>query len=288
MRTLVTGARGFAGRHLMRELGDDAVAGAADVTDARPCGTRSPPAARRRRAPRGALVRGRVAARSSGVARQRARHGARPRGGAPRAAGARVLVGLHRRGLRRRRPDRATEDRARAGLAVRRVEGGRRDRLRAGRPREPARHRRRPPVPARGPGQDERFAVGSWTRQIARLERDGGGALHVGDLGRRARPHRRPRRRPRLPPAARPRRPAAPTTSRRAGRSRSPVVDRLVGLARCPVEMRRIRRGCAPRTSTSSPATRQARGRDGLEARDPPRANARGRTRGERTQGGAG
>ena len=33
-----------------------------------------------------------------------------------------------------------------------------------------------------GPGQDERFAVGSWTRQIARLERDGGGALLVGDL----------------------------------------------------------------------------------------------------------
>ena len=34
MRTLVTGARGFVGRHLMRELGDGAVAGAADVTDA--------------------------------------------------------------------------------------------------------------------------------------------------------------------------------------------------------------------------------------------------------------
>ena len=34
LRTLVTGAGGFAGRHLLRELGDDAVAGAADVTDA--------------------------------------------------------------------------------------------------------------------------------------------------------------------------------------------------------------------------------------------------------------
>ncbi|MDQ3668968.1 MAG: GDP-mannose 4,6-dehydratase [Actinomycetota bacterium] len=33
-----------------------------------------------------------------------------------------------------------------------------------------------------GPGQDERFAVGSWTRQIARLEATGGGALRVGDL----------------------------------------------------------------------------------------------------------
>jgi GDP-4-dehydro-6-deoxy-D-mannose reductase len=33
-----------------------------------------------------------------------------------------------------------------------------------------------------GPGRDERFAVGSWTRQIARLEAEGGGTLLVGDL----------------------------------------------------------------------------------------------------------
>jgi GDP-4-dehydro-6-deoxy-D-mannose reductase len=33
-----------------------------------------------------------------------------------------------------------------------------------------------------GPGRDERFAVGSWTRQLARLEADGGGTLLVGDL----------------------------------------------------------------------------------------------------------
>ena len=33
-----------------------------------------------------------------------------------------------------------------------------------------------------GPGRDERFAIGSWTRQIAELELQGGGALHVGDL----------------------------------------------------------------------------------------------------------
>ncbi len=37
--------------------------------------------------------------------------------------------------------------------------------------------------PHAGPGQDERFAIGSWTRQIARLEREGGGTLEVGDLG---------------------------------------------------------------------------------------------------------
>ena len=34
-----------------------------------------------------------------------------------------------------------------------------------------------------GPGRDERFAVGSWTRQIAELELGGGGELRVGDLG---------------------------------------------------------------------------------------------------------
>jgi GDP-4-dehydro-6-deoxy-D-mannose reductase len=34
-----------------------------------------------------------------------------------------------------------------------------------------------------GPGRDERFAVGSWTRQLAELEERGGGQLEVGDLG---------------------------------------------------------------------------------------------------------
>ena len=33
-----------------------------------------------------------------------------------------------------------------------------------------------------GPGRDDRFAVGSWTHQIARLEAEGGGTLRVGDL----------------------------------------------------------------------------------------------------------
>lgn len=33
-----------------------------------------------------------------------------------------------------------------------------------------------------GPGRDERFAVGSWAVQIARLEETGGGVLEVGDL----------------------------------------------------------------------------------------------------------
>ena len=33
-----------------------------------------------------------------------------------------------------------------------------------------------------GPGRDERFAVGSWTRQLAELELAGGGTLRVGNL----------------------------------------------------------------------------------------------------------
>jgi GDP-4-dehydro-6-deoxy-D-mannose reductase len=33
-----------------------------------------------------------------------------------------------------------------------------------------------------GPGRDERFAVGSWARQLAELELDGGGVLRVGNL----------------------------------------------------------------------------------------------------------
>lgn len=36
--------------------------------------------------------------------------------------------------------------------------------------------------PHTGPGQDERFAVGSWTAQLARLRSEGGGTLRVGDL----------------------------------------------------------------------------------------------------------
>jgi GDP-4-dehydro-6-deoxy-D-mannose reductase len=38
------------------------------------------------------------------------------------------------------------------------------------------------PSNTEGPGRDERFAVGSWARQIARLEGEGSGTLLVGDL----------------------------------------------------------------------------------------------------------
>jgi GDP-4-dehydro-6-deoxy-D-mannose reductase len=36
--------------------------------------------------------------------------------------------------------------------------------------------------PHLGPGQEERFAIGSWVRQIARLEAEGGGVIRVGDV----------------------------------------------------------------------------------------------------------
>jgi GDP-4-dehydro-6-deoxy-D-mannose reductase len=36
--------------------------------------------------------------------------------------------------------------------------------------------------PHTGPGQDERFAVGSWTAQLARIRAEGGGTLRVGDV----------------------------------------------------------------------------------------------------------
>lgn len=38
------------------------------------------------------------------------------------------------------------------------------------------------PFQHEGPGRDERFAVGSWSRQLAELELAGGGALRVGNL----------------------------------------------------------------------------------------------------------
>jgi len=98
-----------------------------------------------------------------------------------------------------------------------------------------------------GPGQDERFAIGSWTHQIARLEREGGGELEVGDLTIRrdltdvrdvVRAYRLL-----LDPAA-----PAGTYNVASGRAvpLAAVVETLVGLARAPVTIRenpaRIRR----------------------------------------------
>ncbi len=90
-----------------------------------------------------------------------------------------------------------------------------------------------------GPGQDERFAIGSWTAQIARLERTGGGTLEVGDLTVRrdltdvrdvARAYRLL-----LDPAV-----PAGTYNVCTGRpvELATVVETLAGLARVPVEVR--------------------------------------------------
>jgi GDP-4-dehydro-6-deoxy-D-mannose reductase len=89
-----------------------------------------------------------------------------------------------------------------------------------------------------GPGRDERFAVGSWTHQIAELEQAGGGTLKVGDLSARRdiTDVRDVCRAYRLlldssvPPE---------TYNVASGRavSMEEVLQLLVGLARCPVEV---------------------------------------------------
>jgi len=89
-----------------------------------------------------------------------------------------------------------------------------------------------------GPGRDERFAVGSWTAQIARLEEAGGGTLAVGDLSARrdvsdvrdvCRAYRM------LLDTKVP----SGTYNVASGKavSMQEVLDILLGLARCPVEV---------------------------------------------------
>jgi GDP-4-dehydro-6-deoxy-D-mannose reductase len=89
-----------------------------------------------------------------------------------------------------------------------------------------------------GPGRDERFAVGSWTAQLARLEEAGGGTLTVGDLSARrdindvrdvCRAYRL------LLDAEVPSGTYNVATGKAA--SMQEVLDILLGLARCPVEV---------------------------------------------------
>src|SRR4051812_21637287 len=91
-----------------------------------------------------------------------------------------------------------------------------------------------------GPGRDDRFATGSWTRQIARLEAEGGGTLLVGDLSAErdltdvrdvARAYRLL-----LEPSV-----PAGTYNVASGRTvtMERVVELLVGLARTPVQVER-------------------------------------------------
>ena len=182
---LVTGAGGFVGRHLFAELGDAAVAGETDVTDPDAL------AAELRRIVPTAVVH--LAAASS--VRDSWRDGAEVwrvnavgtvtllDAVAAEAPDARTLVVSTGEvyGATPERPAREEDplaplspyaaSKAAAELAAdraARVEGL--DVVVA----RPFQHT--------GPGQDERFAIGSWTHQIARLEREGGGELEVGDL----------------------------------------------------------------------------------------------------------
>jgi GDP-4-dehydro-6-deoxy-D-mannose reductase len=116
-----------------------------------------------------------------------------------------------------------------------------------------------------GPGRDDRFAVGSWTRQIARLEAEGGGTLRVGDLSAQrdildvrdvCRAYRLL-----LDPSAQP-----GTYNVASGKTvtMSEVVERLVGLARVPVRVERdesrVRPADIPRLSGDPAKLRAATG----------------------------
>src|SRR5690348_4175329 len=116
-----------------------------------------------------------------------------------------------------------------------------------------------------GPGQDERFAVGPWTRQIARLEAEGGGTLRVGDLSAErdfldvrdvCRAYRLL-----LEPAV-----AAGTYNVASGQTvtMAKVVELLVGLARVPLRVEpdeaRMRPADIPRLSGDPSKLRAATG----------------------------
>jgi GDP-4-dehydro-6-deoxy-D-mannose reductase len=89
-----------------------------------------------------------------------------------------------------------------------------------------------------GPGRDERFAVGSWTAQIARAEEAGGGTVLVGDLSsKRDITDVRDTCRayellldPSVP---------AGTYNVASGRAveLSEILDLLIGMARCPIQV---------------------------------------------------
>jgi GDP-4-dehydro-6-deoxy-D-mannose reductase len=181
---LVTGADGFVGRHLMVELGDGAVAATADVTDA-------------------AAVRDEVAVvRPDAVVHLAALSSVAASWGSSSAVWRVNALGTVHvlEAVRHEVPDARV-----LFVSTAEVYGAEADRAPEDRPPAPVSPYAASKVAAEvacaqamrasgldivvarpyahvGPGQDERFAVGSWTRQIARLERDGGGALLVGDL----------------------------------------------------------------------------------------------------------
>jgi GDP-4-dehydro-6-deoxy-D-mannose reductase len=181
---LITGAEGFVGRHLLAELGADAVAGTADVLDVDAFASEL-------RGVRPATVIHLAAMSSVGESWEGVAEVWRTnvlgtvtvleavRADAPEA---RVIVASSGEVYGRAEAIPTPEDapilplspyaasKAAAELAVSQA---------AARGLDVLVVRTFPQI---GPGQDERFAIGSWTRQIARLEADGGGTLLVGDL----------------------------------------------------------------------------------------------------------
>jgi len=115
-----------------------------------------------------------------------------------------------------------------------------------------------------GPGRDERFAVGSWTRQIAELEEGEGGVLEVGDLtaARDISDVRDVCRAYSLLLGA----DAEGIYNVASGRSvaMSEVVDILIGLARVPIEIEqradRLRPSDIPRIEGDASRLRNATG----------------------------
>jgi GDP-4-dehydro-6-deoxy-D-mannose reductase len=184
-RILVTGARGFAGPHVLAELGEHAVASEADVTDPEAL-------AGEVRATRPSAVCHLAAASSvadswrSGAETWRVNAlGTVVLLDAVRdeAPGARTLVvstgevyGPTADGPAREDAPTAPLSPYAASKAAAELAAARAARV-DGLDVVVAR-----PFQHAGPGQDERFAIGSWTRQIARLEEQGGGELEVGDL----------------------------------------------------------------------------------------------------------
>jgi GDP-4-dehydro-6-deoxy-D-mannose reductase len=181
---LVTGADGFVGRHLLAELGDRAVPARCDVRDAE--AVRAEVASSRPSAVVHLAALSSVAhswASSSEVWAVNALGTVHLLDAvAGEAPGARVLL-VSTAEVYGRGADAATEEspiapvspyaasKAAAEIAAAQAAGARGLDVVVARPYSHV-----------GPGQDDRFAVGSWTRQLARLERQGGGQLLVGDL----------------------------------------------------------------------------------------------------------
>lgn len=116
-----------------------------------------------------------------------------------------------------------------------------------------------------GPGRDARFAVGSWTQQIARLEEAGGGVLEVGDLTAQ-RDITDVRDVCRAYTLLLGERAPAGTYNVASGRSvaMSRIVEILVDLARCPIQIEqraeRMRPADIPKIEGDASKLREATG----------------------------